>query len=92
MKPKLRIDVIGTKRWLLRGRLHREDGPAIEWTTGCKEWFRNGKHHREDGPSIIYEDGHAVWLLNGRVFSFNNWCEILNIPPEEKTLLILKYG
>ena len=36
----------GTKFWLLNNRLHREDGPAIEWANGGKEYFLNGKRHR----------------------------------------------
>ena len=33
----------GIKSWLLNGKLHREDGPAIEWQDGVKEWYLNGK-------------------------------------------------
>jgi hypothetical protein len=32
-----------TKQWCLRGILHRENGPAIEFTNGRKEeWWLNG--------------------------------------------------
>ena len=30
-------------RWLLNGKLHREDGPAIEYANGTKEWYVDGK-------------------------------------------------
>ena len=33
----------GIKSWLMNGKLHREDGPAIEWPDGVKEWYLNGK-------------------------------------------------
>jgi hypothetical protein len=33
----------GIKSWLINGKLHREDGPAIEWPDGVKEWYLNGK-------------------------------------------------
>lgn len=46
------------------GKLHREDGPAIETSAG-KEWYVNGKLHREDGPAIEYNDGTKQWWLNG---------------------------
>ncbi len=36
-----------------RGELHREDGPAIEYTSGTKMWYQNGKLHREDGPNNL---------------------------------------
>jgi len=32
----------GTRMWFLNGRLHRTDGPAIEWGDGTVEcWFRS---------------------------------------------------
>ena len=36
----------------LNGKLHREDGPAIEDSDGDKYWYLNDKLHREDGPAI----------------------------------------
>lgn len=32
----------GTKECYLNGRLHREDGPAIEYPNGTKYWYLNG--------------------------------------------------
>jgi len=32
----------GTKFWSLDYKLHREDGPAIEWGSGLQEWYLNG--------------------------------------------------
>ena len=46
-------------------RLHREDGPAVEYADGYKAWWVNGKRHREDGPAIEYTDGSKEWYLNG---------------------------
>jgi hypothetical protein len=63
-KPECKIDKYGTKRWYLNGKLHREDGPAIEWITGTKYWCLNGKYHREDGPAVEYESGSKFWYLN----------------------------
>ena len=42
-KPKVKVDANGTKCWYLNGKRHREDGPAIEWSSGNKEWYLNGK-------------------------------------------------
>ena len=47
--------------------LHREDGPAIEYTDGDKEWWLNGYRHREDGPAIERADGDKAWYLNGKL-------------------------
>jgi len=48
------------------GKLHREDGPAIEREDGSKEWRIDGKLHRLDGPA--YEDGNRYksWWIDGK--------------------------
>ena len=48
-------------------RLHREDGPAIEYENGTKEWYVNGQRHREDGPAAEYENGTKEWNVNGQL-------------------------
>ena len=62
-----KVDVYstGSKEWYLNGKLHREDGPAIEDADGSKFWFINGKLHREDGPAVERADGSKSWFLNG---------------------------
>lgn len=32
----------GHKEWWVNGKLHRLDGPAIEYSNGHKEWYVNG--------------------------------------------------
>jgi hypothetical protein len=32
-----------TKYWYLNDKLHREDGPAVEWDNGYKSWYLNNK-------------------------------------------------
>ncbi len=32
----------------LKGKLHREDGPAIEFSNGFKQWYLNGKRLTEE--------------------------------------------
>jgi hypothetical protein len=27
--------------WWIKGKLHREDGPAVEWVNGSKFWYLN---------------------------------------------------
>jgi len=55
-----------THVYLLNGKLHRIDGPAIECANGDKYWFLNGLHHREDGPALEWANGHKEWYLNGK--------------------------
>jgi hypothetical protein len=59
----------GSKFWSLNGKLHREDGPAIEWADGSKFWFLNGKYHREDGPAVEWVNGSKFWYLNGKEYT-----------------------
>ena len=51
----------GAKRWYKNGRLHREDGPAIEYADGTKAWYFYGEMHREGGPAYEGVNGHKEW-------------------------------
>ena len=55
----------GWKEWSLNGKLHREDGPAVEWPDGTKSFWRHGKLHREDGPAVEYVNGDKAWYRDG---------------------------
>ena len=48
-------------------KLHRVDGPAIEWSNGRKAWYINGKLHREDGPAVEWKNVHKEWYVNGKL-------------------------
>jgi hypothetical protein len=65
------IETTDAIKWYLNGKLHREDGPAIEYANGTKEWYLNGKCHREDGPAVEYADGSKYWYLNGKLHREN---------------------
>jgi hypothetical protein len=47
------------------GKLHREDGPAVECASGYKEWWLNDLHHREGAPAVEHVNGTKEWYLNG---------------------------
>ena len=66
MKSICKIDECGAKHWLLNDLLHREDGPAIEYSYGDKYWYINGKRHREDGPAVEYPSGYQEWYCQGK--------------------------
>ena len=61
----------GTKFWYINGKIHREDGPAIERNDGTKIWYIKGKPLTEkefnDRPScagkIITIDGKKYKLV-----------------------------
>jgi hypothetical protein len=67
IKYEVTVYTNGTKFWSLNGKLHREDGPAIEHPDGSKVWCLNGKLHREDGPAEEYSSGRKFWYLNGKL-------------------------
>ena len=66
MKDGLHTNEHGDKEWFLNGRLHREDGPAIEFANGNKWWFLHGLQHRENGPAIENINGTKQWFLHGK--------------------------
>jgi hypothetical protein len=48
-------------------RLHRLDGPAIEWLDGTRMWCEHGLFHRLDGPAIEFFDGSKEWFVKGNL-------------------------
>ena len=66
LRYRIEVNTYGT-RWYRNamGQLHRDDGPAVEWSNGTKSWYQNGLRHRTDGPAIEYSDGGKVWYING---------------------------
>ena len=64
-QPEMVIGPDGSKRWYLNDNLHREDGPAVEWSSGSKSWYLHHKLHREDGPAIEEPNGTKEWYLHG---------------------------
>ena len=73
---KYRIEVLrnGIRvHYNAQGYLHCEEGPAIEYTSGCKAWYQNGLRHRIDGPAIEWPDGSVEWWLNGKRCTKQNY-------------------
>ena len=53
------------KNGMFMEKLHRIDGPAVEWSNGSKFWYVDGKRHRTDGPAIEYSSGSKRYYLFG---------------------------
>ncbi len=45
---ELIVNTNGDREWYLNGKLHREDGPAIEFTGGDNYWYLNGEELTEE--------------------------------------------
>ncbi len=58
-------ECVDRKIWTLDCKIHRDDGPAIEWFDGTKHWYLNGLLHRDNGPAREWNDGTKAWFLNG---------------------------
>ena len=57
----------GTKKWFFNGKLHRNNGPALESHSGTKYWYINGKLHRDDGPAVEFLNGDKLWYRNNQL-------------------------
>jgi hypothetical protein len=56
----------GTKYWRKKGKLHRVNGPAIEYKNGDNCWYQDGMVHRVGGPASTYF-GIQSWYENNRL-------------------------
>ena len=66
------VNASGDEHWLLSGKWHRTDGPALILRRGgnvYKAWYIKGKRHREDGPAVVLEDpeyGYEIWMKHDK--------------------------
>ncbi len=61
--------------------LHREDGPAVEYSNGEKEWYFNGLLHRVDGPALeYYTNYNTIHYIMGKNYSYKDWLAIKDFP------------
>jgi hypothetical protein len=87
------IDAHGHKFWFLNGKLHRTDGPALEYANGHKRWYLNNNLHRTDGPAIVWADGRKSWYFNHQRYTFDEWLQVNpHLTHEQKVIMKLQYG
>ena len=66
----IKIHLNGTKYYYSdkeMNMIHREDGPAIEYSGGTKDWYVDGKRHRLDGPAVENSNGTKIWYVDGKL-------------------------
>jgi hypothetical protein len=68
----------GTDFWYINGKLHRLDGPAIDYFH-YKKWYVNGELHRLDGPAIEWANGDKEWWIDGKAINCKTKKEFLRI-------------
>jgi hypothetical protein len=91
-ESKCITDGNGDRHWMLDGKLHRTDGPAIIFKSGGQFWYNHGKLHRTDGPAAMYSGGTISWYFEGARLSLNEWLAITPLDEERKLLIKLQYG
>jgi hypothetical protein len=73
-------------RYFVNGDLHRDGGPAIEYSDGYEEWFLNGMRHRLDGPALKFSNGDKEWWVDDQLHRLDGPAiEISKEPGVERT-------
>ena len=66
LEPLLRIvDFSDRIEWRKEDKIHREDGPAIEYHNGDRLWLMEDVLHREEGPAIEWNNGNTDYFVYG---------------------------
>lgn len=64
--PTKFVDSFGTIRYVLKGDLHRTDGPAVVCVNGDAFFYQYGKLHRGGGkPAMVLADGTRRFFVGG---------------------------
>jgi hypothetical protein len=60
----------GGIRWFDKEmKLHRENGPAVEWDNGYKEYYKHGILHNLNGFARIFGGGTGEYYIEGKSYS-----------------------
>lgn len=89
---KVTVSKYATRWYNEMGKLHREDGPAVEHNDGTKSWWINGQRHREDGPAIEWFDETKSWYINGKQLTEEEFNKRNSIPEYTMEELVAKIG
>ncbi len=89
MKTECKTYTDGSKEWYKNGKLHRTNGPAVEYPEGSKAWYLNNKLHRINGPAVEYPSGTKCWYKNGKLINPKVLVKKGYITEEELFLILL---
>jgi len=84
---KVTVGCVGcnkTIRWYNdndKEKLHRLDGPAIEYADGSKSWYVDGKLHRLDGPAVERANAYKAWYVDGKKMTEKEFNEYIKPKP-----------
>jgi len=72
---KVEVNENSTKRYFNdKGKLHRLDGPALEYSDGIKQWCIIDKHHRNIDPATEWLNGGKRWVFNNKYHRIGGPC------------------
>lgn len=73
---------------LINGRrLHREDGPALEFDDGGECWYHENQLHRVDGPAVIDNRGNQTYWIHGWQFDEEMYWKLSVVTKHPKNML-----
>lgn len=79
--------------WFKDKKVHRDNGPAIEFPDGSWTHYANGRASREDGPAHFCAITKSIsWCLGGKTYSFDTWCKVLRLSNEDILKLRLRWA
>ena len=74
--------------YVVDGKIHRENEPAMIHVTGTKEYYNNGKRHRVTGPAVVFFDGAEHYYIDGKSLTYEEyWKHPKVIPFRLKNIL-----
>lgn len=62
---------VAVVKYYEEGKLHRVDGPALEFADGRKEYYKHGALHCETGPAVITATGVQQYFKQGVLHRLN---------------------
>ena len=69
IKYEVRVYSNGDKSWYLNGKLHREDGPAVEHADGYKAWYLENVEYTESEHKAEMERRNNT--CNGKIVTID---------------------
>lgn len=85
----VKVHTNGDREWYQNDKLHRTDGPAVEWTNGDRQWWQKGLLHRTDGPAVEFASGDREWYIEGKYLTEEQFNQKTQKPTcEGKTVII----
>lgn len=65
-EPAISNNMRGFVAYIIGGKHHRTNGPAVDWNNGEYEWWENGVKHRVGRPACKYRLSEE-WWFQGRL-------------------------